>query len=397
MRLSEPRPLGSLALLGLGVNGIVGVGIFIAPRSVAAAFPGPSGALVYLAVAAACVPVALVYGRLARALPLDGGPALYARRAFGDGAARAIGALTWVSALFSTAAVTRALAERLWAAHAGLLAAAICGGLALVNLRGLKLSAAAWTTLTALKLLPLLTLAVLGLVVSPAVASPPVKAAGVGPALLAILFALQGFEIVSLPAGQAKGPERSVARATVGSLLLAGALYTLVHLACVRALPSIGAGPIPAAAEVLGGARLARAIDFGILCSIAGIVVGMHAMTPRYLSALREDEQAAAPPLWALLPTALVAGVLSASAALSTLLNLSSIAVLSQYAASAAALLVLARRGTGGLAIRDAWPVLPSFVVVVVLLLQARPRELALAAGVTLATTLVVRRVVRPA
>ena len=29
--------LGSLTLLGLGVNGIVGVGIFVAPKSVAAA------------------------------------------------------------------------------------------------------------------------------------------------------------------------------------------------------------------------------------------------------------------------------------------------------------------------------------------------------------------------
>ena len=389
------RPLGALTLLGLGVNGIVGVGIFVAPKSVAAAFPGPRGALVYLAMAAACVPVALVYARLARAFPIDGGPALYARRAFGDAAAQAIGALTWVSALFSTAAVTRALAERLSPGHAGIVAAGICGALALVNLRGLTLSAAAWTTLTILKLLPLLALACLGLAATATQAAPSANVGAVGPALLAILFALQGFEIVSLPAGQAEGA-RSVPRATIGSLLLAGALYALVHLACVRALSTVGDGPIPAAAAVLGGARLARAIDLGILCSIGGIVVGMHAMTPRYLSALREDVQSAASPAWALLPTALVAGVLSASSALATLLDLSSIAVLSQYAASAVALLVLARRRVGGLALPDAWPVLPSFVVVIVLLLQARPRELALAAGVTLATTLVVRRVVRP-
>lgn len=384
--------LGSLTLLGLGVNGIVGVGIFVAPKSVAAAVPGPRGALVYLALAAACVPVALVYARLSRALPYDGGPALYAQRAFGAGFAQAIAVLCWVSALFSTAAVTRALAERLSPAHTSVVAVAICGALVLVNARGLSLSAWAWTLLTALKLAPLLVLAGLGLFTT---ARAPVAAptTPLGPALLAVLFALQGFEIVSLPAGQAEGGDRAVPRATVGSLLLAGGLYACVHLACVRVLPVVSDGAIPAAAGALGGARLSRAVQYGVLCSIAGIVVGMHAMTPRYLAAIRADAQSAAPPPWALLPTAALAAVFSASSSLAELLDLSSVAVLAQYGAAAAALLVLSARGALGLGWRDAWPVLPSFGVVVVLLLQARPHELLLAAAVTLGATLIVRRI----
>ncbi|MBK7401269.1 MAG: APC family permease [Myxococcales bacterium] len=187
--------LGSLTLLGLGVNGIVGVGIFVAPKSVTAAVPGPQSALMYLALATTYVPMALVYARLSRALPYDGGPALYAQRAFGAGFAQAIAVLCWVSALFSTAAVTRALAERLSPAHTSLVAVAICGALVLVNARGLSLSAWAWTLLTALKLAPLLVLAGLGLVTTarPTVAAPTTP---LGPALLAVLFALQGFEIV---------------------------------------------------------------------------------------------------------------------------------------------------------------------------------------------------------
>lgn len=388
--------LGALTLLGLGVNGIVGVGIFVAPRSVAAAVPGPRGALLYLALALACVPVALVYARLSRAMPRDGGPALYAREAFGPGFAQAIAMLCWVSALFSTAAVTRALAERLAPGRTGLVAVALCLGLALVNARGLALSASAWTALTVLKLTPLLALAVLGLrAAAPAV--PPSPTGPLGPALLAILFSLQGFEIVALPAGQSTDAARTVPRATVASLVLAGALYAAVHLACVRATPTVGADAIPAAAGVLGGARLSRAVDLGVLFSIAGIVVGMHAMTPRYLAAVRPTDDRAAPPAWALVPTAVLAAAFSASSSLAELLDLSSVAVLAQYGASAAALLVLARRRALGLGARDAWPVLPSFGVVAVLLLQARPRELLLAAGVTLGATVVLRGILRQA
>lgn len=389
--------LGALTLLGLGVNGIVGVGIFVAPRSVAAAVPGSRGALLYLAIALACVPVALVYARLSRALPRDGGPALYAREAFGPGFAQAIAVLCWVSALFSTAAVTRALAERVAPGHAGPLAVAVCVGLALVNARGLSLSASAWTVLTVLKLTPLVALAVLGLRASAPTAPAVAPSGPLGPALLAVLFSLQGFEIVPLPAGQSADAARTVPRATVGSLVLAGALYAAVHLACVRATPALGADAIPVAAGVLGGARLARAVDLGVLCSIAGIVVGMHAMTPRYLAAVLTTSDAAAPPLSALLPTAVLAAAFSASSSLAELLDLSSVAVLAQYGASAAALLVLARRRALGLGGRDAWPVLPSFGVVAVLLLQARPRELLLAAGVTLGATVVLRGVLRKA
>ena len=79
----ERPPLGPITLLALGINGIVGVGIFLSPPIVARAFPGSYGALAYVVVAMACLPIALVYARLSRALPSDGGPALYAERAFG--------------------------------------------------------------------------------------------------------------------------------------------------------------------------------------------------------------------------------------------------------------------------------------------------------------------------
>lgn len=377
-------PLGPITLLALGVNGIVGVGIFVAPPTVARAFPGAAGALLYPAIAIACLPVALVYARLSRAFPTDGGPALYAVKAFGPRVASAIGAVVWVSALFSSAAVTRALADRFGYAA---IAIALAIVLAIVNLRGLRLSAWAWTTLTVAKLTPLIVLALYGLAAShpsaPASAYQPMAR---GAAMLAVLFALQGFEIVALPAGQARDPEKNVPRATIGALLVAGALYALVHLACARGLPLLATSKaaIPEASAVLGGARLSRAIDVGVTASIAGIVIGMHAMTPRYLSALTSERQSEVPRT-AILVTAVTIALLCMFSSLPQLLSLSSIAVLAQFGTTAIALMVLAPKRVAGLTKRDLWPAPLALLVVAVLLSQALLKEIALAAAVALA------------
>ncbi len=399
--VNEARPLGPVTLLALGVNGIVGVGIFVAPPIVARAFPGAAGALAYLAIAIACLPIAIVYATLSRALPHDGGPTLFAERAFGARVATAIGALVAVSAVFSTAAVTHALSERVAASGLGRaapIAIVLSSLLALVNLRGLRLSAWVWTALTVAKLVPLVVLAALGAFAAPAQAVTHESGAK-GPALLAILFALQGFEIVPLPAGQTRDPARTVPRATVAALVMAGALYAAVHLACVRALPSLAgeASPIAAAAEAVGGAALSRALGFGVVASMAGIVVGMHAMTPRYLAAVtvRGRGAAAAEPRRPIAITAVVVSVLCLTSDLSQLLDLASVAVLGQYALTACALLALAARRKEGLVPRDAWPVPLVLVVAVVLVVQAPVRDLVVAAVVALAAALVSDRLGR--
>src|SRR4051812_13182318 len=98
-------------LLALGINGIIGAGIFFTPRAVAAVVPGYAGVIIYVAVAPLLVPSGLVFARLGRAFPEDGGPYLYARAAFGPSAAFGVGFTTYVSALFSTAAVVVGLVD----------------------------------------------------------------------------------------------------------------------------------------------------------------------------------------------------------------------------------------------------------------------------------------------
>jgi APA family basic amino acid/polyamine antiporter len=252
--------------------------------------------------------------------------------------------------------------------------------LSLVIASGLRLSARVWTSLTVLKLLPLVLL--LGAFAAAGRPLPPSPTATPSTAWLAaglaVMFSLQGFEIVPVIAGQARSPSRAVPFATIGSLLLAVALYCGLALACVTALPALASSsaPLADAASVLGGPLVARLVAAGASVSALGISFGMMVTTPRYLSSLAAGEHhllgldrtsASGVPLPALAVTTLFVAVTVGLGELGELFALASIAVLMQFGVTAAALHVLVGRGEHGLRPRDRWPVLPTLAVALVL------------------------------
>jgi APA family basic amino acid/polyamine antiporter len=367
------RVLGFWSLLTLGINGIVGVGIFLVPGPLAQAVPGPASALAFVITGLLLLPVAWTYGRLGSAYPEDGGPYVWARVALGERFAFGVGFVAFTSAVLSTAAVVSALGQYLapelgfdsvssrWAFQ--LAAALLFSGVALL---GLRLSAGVWSALTVLKLLPLAVLAWAGalqLFSAEPLASGPVLGAGLGRAALLAVFPLQGFEIVPVPAGEAHGGRRTVLAATLLSLGFAVVLYVLLQIACAHALPRLADSAAPV---VEAGAHYTRGFGRGLFAaganvSAVGIAFGMFAMTPRYLSALGTESLLGAElarerrgvPTRALLLTTLAVLVLVSSSTLSGLFVLSSLAVLLQYAVSAASLFRLASRGERGLGALD--------------------------------------------
>jgi APA family basic amino acid/polyamine antiporter len=400
------KPLGFFALLTLGINGTIGVGIFFAPSEVAAKTPGYTGALVYLMAGVALLPVAFVYSRLGGRFAEDGGPYVWARLAFGSRVAFLIGFLTYVSALFSTATVATGLSEHLSLAFASSLGlgqktwAVLCVlALALAAAAGLRLSAMAWSTVTVLKLLPLILLTLLAAVAMLSGSTPPaVGEAGshvfdVGRALLIVVFALQGFEIVPLLAGSSH-TQRAVPLATLGSLIICMLFYVVLHALCVRALPDLAThkAPLVGAAQYFGGTAIARIVGLGQIISALGIAFGQTVTTPRYLSTLgREDalgswigaEDARRVPQRALWIT--TAGVIAfvLREDLGGLFALSSIAVLAQYTVATLALAALAYRGHHGVDRRERWWALPALIGIALVAQGAEAKELLTTAGVT--------------
>ncbi len=403
------RLLGGWSLLALGLNGVVGVGIFFTPGLIAALVPGAPGVWVYALTAAVLVPVGAVYAKLGARFDADGGPYVWARAAFGAPAAFVVGWIAYVSAVLSTAAVVAGLGHMLapnltprWDER--LVALAGGGLLMAVTAAGLRPSARIWSALTVAKILPLVLLVGvfawrLGDLSGGAAGAAGAGAPGWGRAALLAVFALQGFEIVPVPRGHARPGRWAVPAATLGSLLLAAGLYAAIQAACVWSVPDLPrrASPLVAAAAALGGAGLGRLVAVGANVSAIGIAFGMAAMTPRYLVALATDdlgprlggwlraESAGQVPLHALAVTAGAVALLVSGRALAGLFALSGLAVLVQYAASALALAKLAWTRAHGLRRRDAlWAPL-SAGAVAFMVSGAQPGELAILAGVIVA------------
>ena len=80
------RSLGLSMATALVVGNMIGSGVFLLPASLASA-SGPIAIVAWLFTGAGAMLLALVFARLGRAYPETGGPYVYARRAFGDGAA----------------------------------------------------------------------------------------------------------------------------------------------------------------------------------------------------------------------------------------------------------------------------------------------------------------------
>jgi amino acid transporter len=409
------RPVSALQLLALGVNGIVGVGIFFVPAAVAASAPGLGAVLVFVGTGLCLLPAALTFATLGRRFDEDGGPVVFARAAFGDRVSFLVGWIAYVSALFSTAAVTAGLTR------ATLPALGLAGGpaaaaapallvtvLALVVASGLRLSARVWTSLTILKLLPLLLLVAAFAVAWGRYPAPAAFAPDTGwlRAALTVVFACQGFEVVPVIAGQVRASTRAVPFATIGSLLLAILLYAALVLACVSALPALAssAAPLAEAAGVVSGPGLQRLVAAGTSVSALGIAFGMMVTTPRYLSALAaggrellglDRASAGGVPLRALAVTWAVVSTIVSLGDLGQLFALSSIAVLAQFGTSALALLVLAARRERGLAMRSAWPAVPTLAVALVLVGMGATAREGIVAGVAFLLGLALLRLSR--
>ncbi|RKH85236.1 APC family permease [Corallococcus sp. AB032C] len=408
--------MGPFQLLALGVNGIVGVGIFFAPAEVAAQAPGLGAVWAFALTGLALVPVAFAFAVLGRRFDSDGGPVVFARAAFGERVSFLVGWVAYVSAFLSTSAVMAGLARAV-APSVGLggpmgerlLASALVTGLAALVASGIRVSARTWTALTVLKLVPLAVLLGAFFFLTDRDVPPPLPATGASwlKAGLTVMFAYQGFEIVPVIAGQVRASERTVPMATVGSLLLAMLLYVGLVWACVAALPDLAraGAPLAQAAGVWGGAGLERLVGAGTSVSALGICVGMMVTTPRYLSALASGERslfglermsASGVPMRALAVTwALVLGFVNLGD-LSELFALSAIAVLMQFGVTAAALAVLSLRRERNLRPVHALLAVPTLVLGLTLVAFGASAREAAVASVAVLAGLALMRLSRP-
>ena len=233
--------IGFWTCTALVVGNVIGMGIFVLPASLA---PFGFNAMIgWVIVLAGCLVLARVFSHLAHALPDAGGPYGYIRQTLGEPLAYLALWAYWVSLWLTNAALATGVVgymtvvfPPLGALSPTLFALGLLGAVVAINLFGVRTGGGVQIVTTALKLLPMLAIALLGgwlLLTAPAsyTAHPPTTPLSLGSVTAAAtiaLFAMLGIESASVPAARVDDPARTIPRSTMTGTMLAAVIYIIV-------------------------------------------------------------------------------------------------------------------------------------------------------------------------
>ncbi|MCI3150522.1 amino acid permease [Streptomyces sp. GB4-14] len=300
------RRFGLPVATALVMGNIIGGGIFLLPASIA-----PYGTISLVAfgvLTVGAIALALVFGRLAERDPRTGGPYVYAREAFGDFAGFLAAWAYWITTWVSNAALAVAavgyldvlipVGQHRWTAC---LAALVIQWLpALANYAGTRYVGAVQVLSTVLKLVPLLLVAVGGLLFFDADNLGPFRASGdsamgaVSAAAAILLFSYLGVESAAVSAGEVRDPRRTVGRATVIGTAGAAVVYLLGTLAVFgtvahERLVESGAPFSDAVDGMFGGTWGGWAVALAALVSMTGCLNGWTLLSAQTSYAAAKD------------------------------------------------------------------------------------------------------------
>ncbi len=309
-RIELKRDLGPWAAASIVIGTVIGSGIFLVPHDMILRVGTPGWVfVVWIFGGLLTLAGALSYAELAAAIPEAGGEYAYLREAYGP----LWGFLyswtqMWVAKSGSIATLATGffyyLANFFPALdgvfyrlplplgphgapldlHWGqLLAIGLIAALAWLNYFGVKLGGDVQVAVTTVKVVLIAGIVVAGLGFgSPHAAAPvstvPLTAAGFFAALVAALWAYDGWNNVAMVASEVRDPQRNLPRALIGGTLAVIAIYLLANAAYFRVLSPVEVGASPRVAgemmrRILGSAG-AGGVSIAAMISIFAALNG---------------------------------------------------------------------------------------------------------------------------
>lgn len=316
-----PRRLGFWSAAAVLVGSTIGSGIFRTPAGVAALVPDvPVFLLAWVLGAVVALCGALTYAELAAAFPRTGGLYVFLREAFGPLAAflfgwgelviirpGAYGAISITSAAYALRVLHLDPAAPFLAvgpvviAHEQALAAVLIVVVASVNWFGIHRGAVLQNVSTALKLAALAGLVAIGFLLNagsaavPAVLSQhaPVRVSSFLVAMVAILWAYDGWADLAFVSGEVRDPQRNLPRAIILGTASVGVLYLGAIAVYLHLIPMgrMGGAELVAAdaAQILLGPIGVVLVGAAVAVSTFGTLNGSMMTAPRIFFALAED------------------------------------------------------------------------------------------------------------
>lgn len=291
-----PRAVGGLGSTAIVVGTIIGSGIFLVPHDVAQ-HVGSVGSLLLVWIVGGILSLAgaLSLAELGAAKPDAGGVYVYLRQAYGGVFAFIYG---WAALVVieSGSIATLAVAFGIYGSvflpltslEQKLVASCVIALLTLVNIFGVRKGAAVQALFMFAKLSGLAIImgyalfgaATVSETATGSLPAPVTSLSSFGVALIGVLWAYQGWHILSYAAGEVRDPARILPRSYLWGTLIVVAVYLGANLAYLRVLPLQALADdrnqrvASTAMAILAGPRGAAFVAALILCSIFGALNG---------------------------------------------------------------------------------------------------------------------------
>ncbi len=337
---SPKRSLSALNLVGLGVGGIIGAGIFVLTGHAAAANAGPAVTLSFVLGAVASAFAGLCYAEMSSTVPISGSAYTYAYASLGELIAWIIGwdlileyavgaiavAIGWSGyvvsfardfglvfpARFVSAPFSFDAAHHVWSSTGAVLnipAVAVIVIITALLVIGIRESA--WFN-NFIVVVKLIVIALFIVCAAPAFSTanwvtsgnpagafiPPNAGVGIygwsgvlrGAAV--VFFAYIGFDAVSTAAQEARAPMRDMPIGILGSLAICAVLYVAVGLVLTGIVPFDRLNvpdPIAVGIDAAGVSWLSPFVKLGIVFGLTSVILVMLLAQPRIFRAMAHD------------------------------------------------------------------------------------------------------------
>jgi APA family basic amino acid/polyamine antiporter len=334
------RALSALNLVGLGIGGTIGAGIFVLTGHAAAANAGPAVTLSFALGAVACAFAGLCYAELSSTIPISGSAYTYAYATMGELIAWIIGwdlileyavaaaavAVGWsgyvvnvahdlginIPAKFASAPYVFDAAQHSWSSTGAILnipAVFVVVVISALLTVGIKETSRFNDFIVALKLIVILLFIVCtvgafntanwitpanpaGAFIPPNSASGVFGWSGVLRGAAVVFFAYIGFDAVSTAAQEARAPKRDMPIGILGSLVICTVLYVAVGFILTGIVPFDRLDvpdPIAVGIDAAGVGWLGPLIKLGIILGLTSVILVTLLGQPRIFRAMAHD------------------------------------------------------------------------------------------------------------
>lgn len=299
------KKLSFFSIVLLGINAIIGSGIFLLPTAGMKIF-GPASILVLVFDAFLAFMIGLCFAECSGLFDESGGAYIYAKHAFGNFIGYEVGIAAWAVRIIAEATMYVAFATALGGFFPALntslakniIVTIMAIGLMILNLSGIEAASVFSNIITVGKLLPIFLIIIIGLFFihpgnfTPFFVPSLTHASNFSDATLTMFYIFTGVEGLVVTAGEMSNVKKNLPRAIMVVLSVVTIIYILIMTVCIGILGSKltqTSVPLQAALTAMIGKVGSYIVVAGSVLSIGGICIASSFITPRSTEALADN------------------------------------------------------------------------------------------------------------